>query len=148
MRLYIFCLMQRVSRFPLLSDSYKASIILQEVFYIQRYLLEVCQPDAGGVAAALGVLTRIARHSPEAARTIAECPRLCSFIINAYLPLFGWNVPQVVSGKLATSEGVPLALAMKFVRVLCQSSNSASVKLLVELKLERLIAVFLNLDPE
>ncbi|XP_028968056.1 RNA polymerase II-associated protein 1 [Galendromus occidentalis] len=113
-----------------------------------RYLLEVCQPDAGGVAAALGVLTRIARQSPESAKKIAECPRLCTFIINEYLPLYGWNLPQIVQGKLASSRGVPLALAMKFIRVLCQSSRSVSVKLTVEQKLEKLIAVFLNLDPE
>lgn len=63
-----------------------------------RYLLEVCQPDTGAVGAALGSLIRIARHSPEAAERIAKCPRLCSFIVTEYLPMFGWNTPRLLHG--------------------------------------------------
>ncbi|OQR72758.1 RNA polymerase II-associated protein 1-like, partial [Tropilaelaps mercedesae] len=111
-----------------------------------RYLLEVCQPDAGAIGAALGSLTRIARHSPEAAERVATCPRLCNFIVAEYLPLFGWNTPRLLHGKLASSGGIPLAQALRLMRILCASSRSVAASLLVDHSLERTIGIYLNID--
>ncbi|XP_022665431.1 RNA polymerase II-associated protein 1-like isoform X2 [Varroa destructor] len=111
-----------------------------------RYLLEVCQPDTGAVGAALGSLIRIARHSPEAAERIAKCPRLCSFIVTEYLPMFGWNTPRLLHGKLASSGGIPLAQALKLIRVLCASSRLTAASLLVEHSLDRTIGIYLSID--
>ena len=82
-----------------------------------RYILEVCRPASPVVLDILELLTRIARHSTEAAHAVAKCPRLLETILLQFLPS-SWKAKER-SVAVTDVYGYPLAKALKVFRVLC-----------------------------
>lgn len=122
-----------------------------------RYILEVVRPSPRVVQDVLEILTRIARHSSSSATQVAsitdnfiqflstilsvqfiiivlcfshsqvlDCPRLMEMVLSEFLPT-SWTpssspLPQSV-------YGLPLASAMKLLRVLATSGRHACARL-------------------
>ncbi|KAE8289961.1 RNA polymerase II-associated protein 1 [Larimichthys crocea] len=87
-----------------------------------RYILEVVRPSPRVVQDVLEILTRIARHSSSSATQVLDCPRLMEMVLSEFLPT-SWTpssspLPQSV-------YGLPLASAMKLLRVLATSGRHA-----------------------
>jgi hypothetical protein len=82
-----------------------------------RYILEVCHPASPVVFNILDVLVRIARHSIEAAHSVAKCPRLLDTILVQFLPS-SWKAKER-SVTVTDVYGYPLVKALKLFRVLC-----------------------------
>uniref|UniRef100_A0A8C7SXU9 RNA polymerase II associated protein 1 n=1 Tax=Oncorhynchus mykiss TaxID=8022 RepID=A0A8C7SXU9_ONCMY len=114
-----------------------------------RYILEVIRPSPRVVQDVLGVLIRIARHSSSA---VLDCPRLMETVMSEFLPC-SWTVPA--SPTLQSTYGLPVANAMKLLRVLATTGRHACARLLNSLgareRLSRLLAPEpseLLLEPE
>ncbi|CAB1335008.1 unnamed protein product [Coregonus sp. 'balchen'] len=106
-----------------------------------RYILEVIRPSPRGVQDVLGVLIRIARHSSSAATQVLDCPRLMETVMSEFLPC-SWAVPS--SPTPQSAYGLPVANAMKLLRVLATTGRHACARLLNSLgareRLSRLLA--------
>lgn len=80
--------------------------------------MEKTHPGAETVIHALGLLTRLARHSLSAAWSLASTPRLLTVILDSFLP---HNVSPLLSGQTVASMtsvyGVPLRHALQLLRV-------------------------------
>uniref|UniRef100_A0A673Z4D2 RNA polymerase II associated protein 1 n=1 Tax=Salmo trutta TaxID=8032 RepID=A0A673Z4D2_SALTR len=114
-----------------------------------RYILEVIRPSPRVVQDVLGVLIRIARHSSSA---VLDCPRLMETVMLEFLPC-SWTVPA--SPTPQSAYGLPVANAMKLLRVLATTGRHACARLLNSLgareRLSRLLAPEpseLLLEPE
>uniref|UniRef100_A0A8C7KXQ3 RNA polymerase II associated protein 1 n=1 Tax=Oncorhynchus kisutch TaxID=8019 RepID=A0A8C7KXQ3_ONCKI len=114
-----------------------------------RYILEVIRPSPRVVQDVLGVLIRIARHSSSA---VLDCPRLMETVMSEFLPC-SWTVPA--SPTPQSAYGLPVANAMKLLRVLATTGRHACARLLNSLgareRLSRLLAPEpseLLLEPE
>ncbi|XP_035608488.1 RNA polymerase II-associated protein 1 [Oncorhynchus keta] len=117
-----------------------------------RYILEVIRPSPRVVQDVLGVLIRIARHSSSAATQVLDCPRLMGTVMSEFLPC-SWTVPA--SPTPQSAYGLPVANAMKLLRVLATTGRHACARLLNSLgareRLSRLLAPEpseLLLEPE
>uniref|UniRef100_A0A673Z478 RNA polymerase II associated protein 1 n=1 Tax=Salmo trutta TaxID=8032 RepID=A0A673Z478_SALTR len=117
-----------------------------------RYILEVIRPSPRVVQDVLGVLIRIARHSSSAATQVLDCPRLMETVMLEFLPC-SWTVPA--SPTPQSAYGLPVANAMKLLRVLATTGRHACARLLNSLgareRLSRLLAPEpseLLLEPE
>ncbi|XP_077395046.1 RNA polymerase II-associated protein 1 isoform X2 [Festucalex cinctus] len=106
-----------------------------------RYILEVVRPSPRVVQDILAILTRIARHSSSSATQVLDCPRLMETVMSEFLPtswtMSSFSFPQSV-------YGLPLASAMKLLRVLATSGRHACARLLnsagVRERLSRLLS--------
>ncbi|KAM3871245.1 RNA polymerase II-associated protein 1 [Diretmus argenteus] len=109
-----------------------------------RYILEVLRPSPRVVQDVLEVLTRIARHSSSSATQILDCPRLMEMVMSEFLPT-SWTLP---SSPLPQSVyGLPLASAMKLLRVLATSGRHACARLLNSLGARERLSRLLSLEP-
>ncbi|KAA8582160.1 hypothetical protein FQN60_008900 [Etheostoma spectabile] len=91
-----------------------------------RYILEVVRPSPRVVQNVLQILTRIARHSSSSATQVLDSPRLMEMLVSEFLPT-SWTAP---SSPLPQSVyGLPLASAMKLLRVLATSGRHACARL-------------------
>ena len=86
-----------------------------------RYILEICRPSAATVSNILDILIRIARHSTEAAHSVAKCPRLLEVAFVQFVPS-SWKMREN-SHMLTDVYGHPLAKALKLFRVLCSAGK-------------------------
>ena len=50
-----------------------------------RYIVETMRPEAGALLSAASILTRLARHSADAAVAIVNCPRLVAALVASHL---------------------------------------------------------------
>lgn len=109
-----------------------------------RYILEVVRPSPRVVQDILEVLTRIARHSSSSATQVLDCPRLMEVIMTEFLPT-SWTAPA--SPLPQSVYGLPLAGAMKLLRVLSTSGRHACARLLNSVGARERLSRLLSADP-
>uniref|UniRef100_A0A8C1DNF1 RNA polymerase II associated protein 1 n=1 Tax=Cyprinus carpio carpio TaxID=630221 RepID=A0A8C1DNF1_CYPCA len=109
-----------------------------------RYILEVVRPSPRVVLDILEVLIRIARHSTAAATQILACPRLMNTVISEFLPC-SWA--PATSQALSSLYGLPVALAMKLLRVLASAGRHACARILNSLGGKELLSRFVVVEP-
>uniref|UniRef100_A0A671R2D2 RNA polymerase II-associated protein 1-like n=1 Tax=Sinocyclocheilus anshuiensis TaxID=1608454 RepID=A0A671R2D2_9TELE len=109
-----------------------------------RYILEVVRPSPRVVLDILEVLIRIARHSTAAATQILACPRLMNTVISEFLPC-SWA--PATSRALSSLYGLPVALAMKLLRVLASAGRHACARILNSLGGKELLSRFVVVEP-
>ncbi|XP_028409671.1 RNA polymerase II-associated protein 1-like [Dendronephthya gigantea] len=111
-----------------------------------RYILEVCHPASPVVLDILEILTRISRHSTEAAHCVAKCPRLLETILVQFVPS-SWKARE---RSVATTDlyGHPLAEALKVFRVLCCAGKHLADTLITKYGLITKILRFITVPAE
>ncbi|XP_063233846.1 RNA polymerase II-associated protein 1 isoform X2 [Bacillus rossius redtenbacheri] len=113
-----------------------------------RYILEVLKPGPKAVIHVLEILTRIVRHSHEAALAVTCCPRLMTLIMSQFLPRDWARI--VGTGSVADMKsvyGVPLVEALQLVRVIaCQSRALASDMVHKYCVMDSVVS-YVNIDP-
>ncbi|XP_068615577.1 RNA polymerase II-associated protein 1-like [Brachionichthys hirsutus] len=109
-----------------------------------RYILEVVRPSPRVVQDVLAVMTRIARHSSSSATQVLDCPRLMETVLSEFLP-FSWTAPS--SPVPPSVYGLPLASAVKMLRVLATSGRHACARLLNSFGLKERLPHLLSADP-
>lgn len=109
-----------------------------------RYILEVLRPSPRVVQHVLQILTRIARHSSSSATQVLDCPRLMETVLSEFLPT-SWTAP--CSPLPQSVYGVPLASAMKLLRVLATSGRHACARLLNSLGVRERLPCLLSAEP-
>ncbi|KAL3049240.1 hypothetical protein OYC64_008664 [Pagothenia borchgrevinki] len=109
-----------------------------------RYILEVVRPSPPVVQNVLQILTRIARHSSSSSTQVLNCPRLMETVLSEFLPS-SWTTP---SSPLPQSVyGLPLASAMKLLRVLATSGRHACARLFNYFGVKERLPCLLSVDP-
>ncbi|MGH0184471.1 UNVERIFIED_CONTAM: hypothetical protein FKN15_015059 [Acipenser sinensis] len=132
------------------TDLIKALLKMQVLARL-RYILEVVRPGPRVVQDVLEVLTRIARHSSASASQVLDAPRLMQTILSEFLPCSWTQRPPAPPGgplTVETAHGLPVAAAMKLVRVLACSGRHACARLLNSLGLRERLSRFLALEPQ
>ncbi|XP_043119480.1 RNA polymerase II-associated protein 1 isoform X2 [Puntigrus tetrazona] len=109
-----------------------------------RYILEVVRPSPRVVLDILEVLIRIARHSTAAATQILNCPRLMNTVISEFLPC-SWA--PATSQAPSSLYGLPVALAMKLLRVLASAGRHACARILNSLGGKEVLSRFVAVEP-
>ncbi|KAK9533712.1 hypothetical protein VZT92_008813 [Zoarces viviparus] len=109
-----------------------------------RYILEVFRPSPRVVQDVLQILTRIARHSSSSATQVLDCPRLMETVLSEFLPA-SWTAPS--SSIPQSVYGLPLASAMKLLRVLATSGRHACARLLNSLGVKERLPCLLSAEP-
>ncbi|KAL6105600.1 rpap1 [Pungitius sinensis] len=109
-----------------------------------RYILEVFRPSPPVVQDVLQILTRIARHSSISATQVLECPRLMETVLSEFLPA-SWTVPS--SAVPQSVYGLPLAGALKLLRVLATSARHACARLFNSLGVRERLPCLLSVEP-
>ncbi|KAG5265553.1 hypothetical protein AALO_G00243750 [Alosa alosa] len=109
-----------------------------------RYILEVVRPSPRVVLDLLEVLVRIARHSTAAATQILDCPRLMDTVMSEFLPT-SWAPPT--SPAPHSLYGLPVAIAMKLLRVLGTAGRHVCARLLHSLGGKERLSLFLSVEP-
>lgn len=109
-----------------------------------RYILEVVRPSPPVVVDVLEILTRIARHSSSSATQVLDCPRLMETVLSEFLPT-SWTASSLPLPQ--SVYGLPLASAMKLIRVLATSGRHACARLLNSLGLRERLCCLLSANP-
>ncbi|XP_044022620.1 RNA polymerase II-associated protein 1 isoform X2 [Siniperca chuatsi] len=109
-----------------------------------RYILEVVRPSPRVVQDVLEILTRIARHSSSSATQVLDCPRLMEMVLLEFLPT-SWTVPSLPLPQ--SVYGLPLASAMKLLRVLATAGRHACARLLNSLGVRERLSCLLSAEP-
>ncbi|XP_059376536.1 RNA polymerase II-associated protein 1-like [Carassius carassius] len=109
-----------------------------------RYIVEVVRPSPRVVLDILEVLIRIARHSTAAATQILDCPRLMNSVISEFLPC-SWA--PATSQAPSSLYGLPVALAMKLLRVLASAGRHACARILNSLGGKEVLSRFVVVEP-
>ncbi|GCB69155.1 hypothetical protein scyTo_0013927 [Scyliorhinus torazame] len=122
-------------------------LLKMKLLHRLRYILEVVRPVPSVILDILTILTRIARHSSEACNQILGCPRLLETIVSEFIPST-WKIQTLSVGELMTSiYGVPIAAAMKLIRVLASAGRNMSAILLNKYNMKARIGRFVSEDP-
>ncbi|XP_067895713.1 RNA polymerase II-associated protein 1 isoform X2 [Heterodontus francisci] len=122
-------------------------LLKMKVLHRLRYILEVVRPVPSVILDILEILTRIARHSSEACNQILGCPRLLETIVSEFLPST-WKIQTLRVGEpMASTHGVPVAAAMKLIRVLASAGRNMSAILLNKYNMKQRIGRFIAEDP-
>lgn len=111
-----------------------------------HYVLKTFQPGAAGVASALLVMARMARHSVEAATMVLYHPHLMTLIFEEFLPAH-WSSPAVVKGKMAGAYGSPMWPALELVRTVAAAEKELAQVLMQKYPLGQSLAAYLALEP-
>nr|XP_061798928.1 RNA polymerase II-associated protein 1-like [Nerophis lumbriciformis] len=109
-----------------------------------RYILEVVRPSPRVVQDILEVLTRIARHSSSSATQVLDCPRLMETVMSEFLPT-SWTLQCFPLPQ--SYYGLPLACAMKLLRVLATSGRHACARLLNSVGVRERLSCLLSAEP-
>uniref|UniRef100_A0AAQ5Y524 RNA polymerase II associated protein 1 n=1 Tax=Amphiprion ocellaris TaxID=80972 RepID=A0AAQ5Y524_AMPOC len=109
-----------------------------------RYILEVVRPSPRVVQDVLEILTRIARHSSSSATQVLDCPRLMETVMSEFLPT-SWS--PLASLPPLSIYGLPLASAVKLLRVLATSGRHACARLLNSLGVRERLSCLLSAEP-
>uniref|UniRef100_A0A3Q3WTG5 Uncharacterized protein n=1 Tax=Mola mola TaxID=94237 RepID=A0A3Q3WTG5_MOLML len=109
-----------------------------------RYILEVVRPSPRVVQEVLEILTRIARHSSLSATQVLDCPRLMEMLLSEFLPT-SWSGPPLALPP--SVYGLPLAGAMKLLRVLATSGRHACARLLNSFGVKERLSRLLSSEP-
>ncbi|XP_041131899.1 RNA polymerase II-associated protein 1 isoform X2 [Polyodon spathula] len=132
------------------TDLIKALLKMQVLARL-RYILEVVRPGPRVVQDVLEVLIRIARHSGTSASQVLDSPRLMQTVLSEFLPCSWTPHPLGPPGgplTLETTHGLPVATAMKLVRVLACSGRHACARLFNSLGLRERLSRYLALEPQ
>ncbi|XP_041071091.1 RNA polymerase II-associated protein 1 isoform X1 [Carcharodon carcharias] len=122
-------------------------LLKMKILHRLRYILEVVRPVPSVILDILEILTRIARHSSEACNQILGCPRLLETIVSEFLPST-WKIQTLGTGEPMTSTyGVPIAAAMKLIRILASAGRNMSAILLNKYNMKARIGRFISEDP-
>ncbi|KAJ9578261.1 hypothetical protein L9F63_005531, partial [Diploptera punctata] len=113
-----------------------------------RYILEVLKPGPRAIISTLEILTRIVRHSHDAALAVTCCPRLLSVIITNFVPR-DWRgiVGSCKPSEMASVYSVPLVEAIKLLRVIASSSRSMASDLVHKFGIMESIISYISIDP-
>ncbi|XP_046383648.1 RNA polymerase II-associated protein 1 [Ischnura elegans] len=113
-----------------------------------RYILEVLRPPPKAVISLLELLTRIARHSKEVAETVASFPRLMATIFAEFLPS-KWHTSANTAKPIDMPSvyGVPLAKAVKLMRILACSSPSFAYTAVSKFGIMKSLLAYVSIDP-
>jgi hypothetical protein len=116
-----------------------------------RYILEVLKPEARAVLAAFDILTRMARHSVEAAKEIMNCPRLLDTIFTYFLPKVWTSVSEKEidendSRMVDNLYGLPVRQALRLMRVIASWSPQFADKLTNQYKIFESIRIYVAID--
>ncbi|XP_062325700.1 RNA polymerase II-associated protein 1 [Osmerus eperlanus] len=126
------------------SDDVVKGLLRMKLLPRLRYILEVVRPAPRVVQDLLEVLTRIARHSSSAATQVLDCPRLMETVMSEFLPT-SWSTLTL---PLPLSVyGLPLASAVKLLRVLSTSGRNVCARVLNSLGARERLSRFLTPDP-
>ncbi|XP_030575398.1 RNA polymerase II-associated protein 1 [Archocentrus centrarchus] len=106
-----------------------------------RYILEVVRPPPRVVQNVLEILTRIARHCSSSATQVLDCPRLMETVMSEFLPTSWTPSSQSI-------YGLPVASAMKLLRVLASSGRHACARLLNSLGASERLSCLLSAEPD
>ncbi|XP_041809436.1 RNA polymerase II-associated protein 1 [Chelmon rostratus] len=109
-----------------------------------RYILEVVRPSPRVVQDILEILTRFARHSSSSATQVLDCPRLMETVLSEFLPT-SWTAPSPALPQ--SVYGLPLASAMKLLRVLATAGRHACARLLNSLGVRERLSHLLSAEP-
>ncbi|XP_010877402.4 RNA polymerase II-associated protein 1 isoform X1 [Esox lucius] len=109
-----------------------------------RYILEVVRPSPKVVQDVLAVLIRVARHSSSAATQVLDCPRLMETVMSEFVPC-SWTVPA--SPNAQPVYGVPVADAVKLLRVLASAGRHVCARLLNSLGARECLSRLLAPEP-
>ncbi|RVE57278.1 hypothetical protein OJAV_G00214540 [Oryzias javanicus] len=109
-----------------------------------RYILEVMRPSPRVVQDVLQILTRVARHSLSSATQVLNCPRLMETVMSEFLPT-SWSASS--SPNPQSIYGVPVASAMKLLRVLATSGRHICARLLNSLGVKERLSRLLSAEP-
>ncbi|XP_054653538.1 RNA polymerase II-associated protein 1 isoform X2 [Dunckerocampus dactyliophorus] len=109
-----------------------------------RYILEVVRPSPRVVQDILEVLTRIARHSSSSATQVLDCPRLMETVMSEFLPTT-WTTPSLHLPQ--SVYGLPLACAMKLLRILATSGRHTCARLLNSFSVRERLSRLLSAEP-
>ncbi|XP_037524115.1 RNA polymerase II-associated protein 1 [Rhipicephalus sanguineus] len=110
------------------------------------YVLKTFRPGASGVASALLVMARLARHSAEAATKVLNHPHLINLIFKEFLPEH-WSTPAVIKGKITEAYGNPMWPALELVRTIAAAGRELAETLLQRHRLRQCLAAYLALEP-
>ncbi|KAK8758439.1 hypothetical protein V5799_003927 [Amblyomma americanum] len=111
-----------------------------------HYVLKTFRPGVAGVASALLVMARMARHSGEAATKVLYHPHLMTLIFEDFLPAH-WSSPAVVKGKMAEAYGNPMWPALELVRTIAAAGKELAEVLMQRYPLGQSLAAYLALEP-
>uniref|UniRef100_A0A3B4ZRD7 RNA polymerase II associated protein 1 n=1 Tax=Stegastes partitus TaxID=144197 RepID=A0A3B4ZRD7_9TELE len=109
-----------------------------------RYILEVVRPSPRVVQDVLEILTRFARHSSSSATQVLDCPRLMETVMSEFLPT-SWSPSSPIPPQ--SVYGLPLASALKLLRVLATSGRHACARLLNSLGARERLSCLLSAEP-
>ncbi|XP_022077076.2 RNA polymerase II-associated protein 1 [Acanthochromis polyacanthus] len=109
-----------------------------------RYILEVVRPSPPVVQDVLEILTRIARHSSSSATQVLDCPRLMETVMSEFLST-SWSPSASLPPQ--SIYGLPLASAMKLLRVVATSGRHACARLLNSLGVRERLSCLLSAEP-
>lgn len=118
-------------------------LLKMKVLHRLRYILEVVRPAPSVVLDILEILIRIARHSSEACNQILVCSRLVETIVSEFLP----STWKIQTDPMTSNYSVPLAAAMKLIRVLACTGRNMSAILLNKFNMKERIGRFIAQDP-
>ena len=112
-----------------------------------RYILEEIRPEARAVVASLEILTRIARHSPDAAQSVLDCPRLMESIFNFFLPV-DWHSLNRNRDQGATDNvyGLPVRQVLRLARVIASWNIELATRLVSKYSLLESIKIYVAMD--
>lgn len=116
--------------------------ILQRLYYV----LKTFRPGASGVASALLVLARMARHSTEAATKVLNHPHLMNLVFAEFLPEH-WSSPAIIKGKVAEAYGNPMWPALELVRTIAAAGKELADVLIQRHRLGQCLGAYLALEP-
>lgn len=121
--------------------------VRMDIPYRIRYILEYIRPDAPAVVAAFEILTRMARHSPEIAQSILDCPRLMDTIFHLFLPkdVTSLSYSQEQDG-VNNVYGLPVRQALRLARVIASWNAELASTLVVKYPLLESIKIYVAMD--
>ncbi len=117
-----------------------------DIFLRIRYILEEIRPEARTVVAALEILTRIARHSPFAAQSILDCPRLMESIFKFFLPKHWQSPPNRDQESVDNIYGLPVRQVLRLARVIASWNVELATKLVTKYSLLESIKIYVAMD--
>ncbi|CAL1537312.1 unnamed protein product [Lymnaea stagnalis] len=107
-------------------DVVQALVTRMELLTRFRYIFDTIRPQADTVIQMIEILLRVAQHSSNMAYEVFKCPGLLDKIIQEFVPT-AW-ILEDPEQRVSCVYGLPVAAALRLIRVLCQAGrNMASM---------------------
>ncbi|CAB3359660.1 Hypothetical predicted protein [Cloeon dipterum] len=111
-----------------------------------RYLLEITKPDPKTTLSLVEILIRISRHSRNSALEVGRCIGLMQIIISRFIPI-EWESVSKKPAEMDSVYGVPLARAVRLVRVIAAQSKEMASDFVRKYKIMPTIMKYLSAEP-